>query len=230
MQRVLYGIPTFTQFDRTEQAVLSLFKGSLVPDQIAILDNSGTGAAYDALKHLTEQYKMVHILPRSENIVAGAWNDIMGLMPDGYTIIANDDVIPHTGSIKALIDAANQRPDVAMWNGSGHSGNSYSFFLLQRWAYEQVGRFDERFKPAYYEDNDYDYRLRILAGLLREEVPLATFDHVGSATLKAMTQIQRNAVHLANRKNLAYYISKWGGKPTLERYTEPFAGIDLSDM
>ncbi len=233
--KVYYGIPTYSQFAHTEEAVKAVLQGSLVPDQIVIVDNSETGAGYTALKHLMDQHSSVHIIPRTQNILSGAWNDLMTLFPDDYIIIANDDVKPHKHSVEAMVNAAINRPEVAMWNGSGDQtpgvgGNSYSFFLLRKWAYCQVGKFDERCKPAYFEDNDYDYRLRILAGLIREEVNNATFDHVGSATTNAMSQQDRMLRHLLFRKVKRYYESKWGGEPGKERYTEPFAGLDLSDL
>lgn len=233
--KVYYGIPTYTQFAHAEKAVLSVLEGSLVPDQILVVDNSEIGAGYVYLKHLTEKYTNVHIIPRTVNILSGAWNDIMTTFPDDYVIIANDDVMPHKHSVEALVNAALDRPDVAMWNGSGDQtqgvgGNSYSFFLLRKWAYAQVGPFDQRFKPAYFEDNDYDYRLRVLAGLIREEVSNATFDHVGSATVKAMTRQQRELGHINFRKLARLYESKWGGSPGQERYKVPFAGVDLSDL
>lgn len=228
--KVYYGIPTYTQFAHAEEAVKTVLQSSLVPDQIVIIDNSEVGAAYTSLQHLPKQYNNVHIIPRKENILSGAWNDIMNLFHDDYVIIANDDVKPHKHSIEALVNAAIDRPDVAMWNGSGHSGNSYSFFLLRQWAYQQVGPFDELFKPAYFEDNDYDYRLRILAGLIREEVANATFDHVGSATVKAMDEHQRMLAHQTFRKVQRRYIGKWGGEPGKERYKVEFAGLDLSDL
>lgn len=233
--KVYYGIPTYTQFAHAEEAVKTVLEGSLVPDQIVIIDNSGTGAAYTALKHLPEQYSNVHILPRAENILSGAWNDLMTLWPDDYIIIANDDVKPHKHSVEALVNAALDRPDVAMWNGSGDQtqgvgGNSYSFFLLRKWAYTLIGPFDEKFKPAYFEDNDYDYRLKVLAGLIREEVSNATFDHVGSATVKAMSDADRARSHFLFKRVERYYVSKWGGTPSQEQYRLPFNGLDLSDL
>jgi GT2 family glycosyltransferase len=228
--KVYYGIPTYSQFAHTEEAVKAIYEGTIIPDQIVIIDNSETGAGAAALKHLPLQYPAVHIIPRTKNILSGAWNDLMNLWADDYIIIANDDVKPHKQSIEALINAAIDRPDVAMWNGSGHSGNSYSFFLLRKWAYAQVGRFDERFVPAYFEDNDYDYRLRIIAGLIREEVSNATFDHVGSATVRSMTQRERDQRDRLFRKAQQYYVSKWNGTPGQERVKVPFSGIDLSDL
>lgn len=232
---VYYGIPTYSQFARAEEAVHAVLAGTIVPNQVVIIDNSETGAGFTALKHLPEQYANVHILPRTKNILSGAWNDLMQLWPDDYVIIANDDVKPYPHTIEAFITAAINRPEVAMWNGNsdqtrGVGGNSYSLFLLRQWAYKKVGPFDERFVPAYFEDNDFDYRLIKLAGLIREEVKAATFDHAISSTVRNMTPAQQELQHIAFRKNQRYYISKWGDVPHKERYKIPFAGIDLSDL
>jgi GT2 family glycosyltransferase len=224
--RVYYGIPTYTQFNRAKQAIEHIMEtSSLIPDQIVVIDNSGSGAALPVIQPVLERYTSVQLIPRETNILSGAWNDLMNLFPDDYIIIANDDVKPHKHSIEALVTAARTTPEVAMFNGSGHSGNSYSFFLLRKWAYTRVGPFDEKFRPAYFEDNDYDYRLRILAGLIRQEVSAATFDHVGSATMKAMTPEQLAKHHMLFARSERYYMDKWGNTPGKERFTEPFQDI-----
>lgn len=224
--KVYYGIPTYSQFQHARESVLTILNtSSLIPDQIVIIDNSGNGSGVLALNDLTQLSNKIHVIPRTQNILSGAWNDIMNVFPDDYIIIANDDIKPHTYSIEALVNAAIEHPDSAMLNGSGHSGNSYSYFLLRKWAYARVGPFDIKFKPAYFEDNDYDYRLRILAGLIREEVPEATFDHVGSATLKAMTPEQQARHHMRFSENERYYLNKWGGLPGNERFMKEFEGI-----
>lgn len=231
--KLLYGIPTYTQFDDCRRAIEGIMTTStVIPDEIVIIDNSETGAGLIALRDLPTRYKNVHIFVRNENILAGAWNDLMTHWEEDYVIIANDDVFPHPHSIEALINAARTNPDVAMWNGSGHSGNSYSFFLLRQWAYRHVGTFDEAFIPAYFEDNDYDYRIK-LAGLIREEVPTATFDHIGSATMKNMSDARAVYHHKRFRENRAYFKRKWGNEPGREKFKKPFEGLvhlDIADL
>lgn len=225
--RVIYGIPTFTEFESCRRAVEGIINNSsLVPDKILIVDNSETEAGAEALTDLTQKYSgRVHIIIRRENILSGAWNDIMNYAgADDYVIVANDDVFPHYRSIEALVTAAKERPDVAMWNGSGHSGNSYSFFLLRQWAYRIVGAFDENFKPAYFEDNDFDYRIK-LAGLIREEVAEAEFEHIGSATINNMDAIKKVGHHRSFVQNQRYYITKWGAKPGQETFKTPHEKI-----
>lgn len=230
---LVYGIPTYTEFDYCRRAVEGIIKNSsLVPDKVLIVDNSETGAAAQALTDLTQKYNgRVHIIIRRENILSGAWNDIMQHANKDYVIIANDDVFPHPHSIAALVNAAIARPDIAMWNGSGHSGNSYSFFLLRQFAYHIVGAFDEAFRPAYFEDNDFDWRLKC-AGLIREEVPECTFDHVGSATMNGMDDARKIMHHKSFVDNRRHYQRKWGGYTGKEKFTVPFANpvpLDLAD-
>ncbi len=231
--RVLYGIPTYTQFARARNAIEQIITTStLVPDQFVVVDNSEKGLFTPYWESMLPAHRdRVIVIPRAVNILAGAWNDLMQLADDTtYMIIANDDVVPHYSSIESLVAAARDNPEYAMVNGSGHSGNSYSYFLLKKWAYDKVGRFDENLKPAYFEDNDWDYRMMVLAGLLRVEVPTATFDHIGSATMRAMTDAQRNKHNIRFIKNQEYYNRKWGGLPHQERFTVEFQeNVDVDD-
>lgn len=238
--KVLYGIPTFTQFDDCRNAITKIIdSSSFVPDMFLIVDNSETGAGAEALTDLAQKHSdRVHVLIRRENILAAAWNDIMNFGIDyefDYVIIANDDVTPHANSIEALVTAAIKQLDIGMWNGSGNQtkgvgGNSYSFFLLHKWAYAIVGEFDENFRPAYFEDNDYDYRVK-LAGLIREEVSACTFDHIGSATMNSMPTERKVHHHASFVANKQHYIRKWGGEPGKEQFKVPFERpiFDIAD-
>jgi len=228
---IRYGIPIYSQVNDAQAAVDAILESSIIPDEIVIIDNSEKNLVVSQfLIPITDKTKFTFI-NRTKNILSGAWNDFMQRGHDNdIMIIANDDVKPHKHSIEALITAAFDNPEVAMLNGSGHSGNSYSFFLLHPWAYKIVGPFDEGFIPAYYEDNDYDWRLRHIHKLIRLEVSNATFDHVGSATFKAMTAQQQQNHHIRMVRNKQRYLAKWGGLPEHERYYTEFAGIDLSDL
>src|ERR1041385_5581337 len=57
----------------------------------------------------------------------------------------------------------------------------FSGFMIDRRCWEKVGVFDENFKPAYYEDNDYHYRIN-LARLKAIVLPTSLFYHYGSRT------------------------------------------------
>jgi len=105
----------------------------------------------------------------------------------------------------------------------------FSCFLLRIRAVEQLARreqnsetkpglFDEKFYPAYFEDNDYHYRLR-LAGLAAYKTNRAAFYHFGSLTKNNNPEIQRqiSETYLINE---AYYARKWNGLPGHEGSAE----------
>lgn len=222
---VYYCIPTYKSFEECRTAVHSVYKGSLVPDQVVIIDNSGDASGTLALQDLTETYKNVHIWPQAYNIgVSKAWNTFHRELGRDFIIIANDDVSVHPQTIESLVNTARQHENSPIIYSSGDSGNAYSLFLLRHWAFIKYGGFDERFSPAYFEDNDMAYRLHTLNGFVPIYAHNATYDHVGSSTIKKYTQREMEMHHNSFRANRSYYIVKWGGLPGDERYTQPFDG------
>jgi len=85
---------------------------------------------------------------------------------------------------------------------------------------EFPGLFDQKFHPAYFEDNDFHYRLK-LASMRGVKTNTAMYYHFGSRTLKENPDIKEisNSLYLANEQR---YIEKWGGKPGKEKFITPF--------
>lgn len=223
MDKVIYCIPTFNSFELCRLSVEAVMAGRWQPDFIIIRDDSGDGSGYNYLHPLEEKYPNLTIMrPGVRSGVAGCWNAFMRLGKN-YTIIANDDIEVHHNTIADLIRASIMQPDQIFFAGSGHSGNAFSLFLLTQDGYNKVGPFDERFYPAYYEDNDYARRMKLLGyGIIT--VDSATYNHTASSTLKAYTHEQQQAHHKAFQKNTQYYQFKWGGMPGFEKYDRPFDG------
>lgn len=98
-------------------------------------------------------------------------------------------------------------------------GPDFSCFLIRRECHQRV-RFDERFRPAYHEDNDYTRRLWLagfgprIAGL-----PLPYW-HLGSATINRTPEV---AAAFASKFAACQqrYIEKWGGLPHQETKLTP---------
>lgn len=222
-QFIYYGIPTYKSLEECKNSVEALFSGTVVPDQIIIVDNSGTGASAIYLQELVSKYQNIYIWPQTHNIgVSKAWNLLHTQLNADYLIIANDDVSVHTHTIERMITAANDNPHIPMLYGDGSSGNAYSLFLYRKWAFRKYGGFDEAFSPAYFEDNDMWYRLHVLAQEPYLFVPGATYDHVVSSTLQKYTQVEREAHNQSFQANQAYYLRKWGGMPHQEVYKTAF--------
>ncbi len=92
----------------------------------------------------------------------------------------------------------------------------FSAFMLTKKCYNEVGQFDENFYPAYFEDNDYHYRL-YLKGIKAINYPMAVYYHFGSRSKKFI-----NNFNTLFEKNREYYKKKWGGIPGEEIFKSPF--------
>lgn len=173
-----------------------------------------------------------------ENIgVAASWNMFLDqAMNDNVDLlfIVNDDVTFDEGSINRAIAAWDTRPEGCILI-SGHQSLAedqfyegmadFCCFALDPFeATEKIGYFDnENFHPAYFEDNDYLYRIKLspysyhLYGGLKVH-------HEGSKTQFWNGEENRVVSHEAFRANQARYVRKWGGLPGSEQFTTPYGG------
>lgn len=220
--KIYYCLPTYRSFDLAYLSVLAVLRGTYVPDQIIIIDNSSDGAGTLYLTPLTHKFSNVFILPQMHNMgVAASWNIAMTTINTDYMIIANDDIEVEPYTIERLVEAAIKTPNEVFFSGDGSMANAFSLFLLTQRGYKAVGPFDEVFYPAYFEDGDYARRM-MLKGYVINKVAGATYSHVGSSTIRRYTQTEMQAHHESFRGNQAYYIRKWGGLPQQEEFTTIF--------
>lgn len=215
---LILGIPSLNRFDLLTKCIDSALIGWSVPDRIYVIDNSGGAYPKDWQKRYEGQV-MVH--QAEENLgVAHSWNLLANLAHAHHSdiILSNDDIVFAPDTIETMLAVAAQSPRAGIV--SVLEGLRFCLFWLNMRAYHEVGPFDEQFYPAYFEDNDYHYRLK-LAGW---ECPVAytSIDHENSATMKAMDNTMQQAHHERFRANQALYLRKWGGLPGKERYTTAY--------
>ena len=92
-------------------------------------------------------------------------------------------------------------------------GHSWHLIAFKRDLFLEVGYFDENFYPAYFEDIDFAFRLR----LLNQKRTWAIF------WVNAISQAIAKHSHLSLATPLLeYYKAKWGGDKGAEGYTLPF--------
>lgn len=95
----------------------------------------------------------------------------------------------------------------------------FSCFVIDPMRFvNRFGWFDENFSPAYFEDNDMHYRMRLAGGLAVKHTK-APFFHKGSVTQN--WEGQQVVTGSMFEKNREYYRWKWGGLPGEETRTEP---------
>lgn len=160
------------------------------------------------------------VKPRCNLGVAASWNFIIKSFSAPWWVISNHDIVFAPGDLGRVADRMENEGGVVLLGG-------FSLFGISKDVVSKVGTFDENFVPAYYEDNDFDYRCR-LAGVRISALPTALV-HRTSSTLRDDPEYrnQNRRSFAANRRR---YLDKWGGEPYREKFTTPFdAGGDFRD-
>lgn len=187
----------------------------------------GVASAVSTLKREQPALRVVH---EPDNVgCPGAWNRIIAADPNApWWLIVNDEIQFPRGALRNIASRVwsrqDSQPDAAhfkFWYQTGKTG--WSCFALTARAVREVGSFDENLYPVYYEDEDYDIRLR-LAGLssvhLRDVLVVhgasddaddesgsmrALDNRTGDAAMRAAF-----SAHLVRGANREYMLAKWG--------------------
>lgn len=157
--------------------------------------------------------------------LAAAWNrGIEAAIAWGadWVLVSSDDVIFHPCTVDHLVERASEKgygllcpcdvhahlglgpADLAAMpepqTGEDQQAADYAAFLISPELFREVGPFDERFAPAYYEDSDYNLRLG-QAGRPAMMTSYAPFYHYCGASGGVSTEV--------GNRNRAYFIAKW---------------------
>ena len=221
-KKIYLCITTLNQYHMCNLCIDSAESGTLKPDKYIIIDN---GLTYNTI-HEYEDKKIV-IKPEGNLGVARSWNKFVREFSDNdnnILIISNDDVEFYPDCIEKMVNAYYDNIDnltIGIFGANDNPGNLYSCFILNKGVYSRVGEFDETFFPAYYEDCDYNYRMKLL-GINTLMVEGCNYIHHHSATLKAYNDEQLQNHHKTFTNNKNYFISKWGGDIGYETFIKPF--------
>jgi GT2 family glycosyltransferase len=211
MKKFAIGIPTL---NRADLLIPSLMKyiNDFEGVEIHIIDNGDQ----DLEKY--EKYDNIFVHTQEKNIgVATSWNmlcDIIYAKHD-WALLLNDDVYLGYGA-----EIINQVIDDNNTFGLIQSHLNFSVILLQKGFFEFVGRFDENFYPAYYEDSDYLYRMKLLGVFQGVDAKLNPKDARVSQTYEKSPEFVNDAMKYSRLR----YIEKWGNIPLLETYKTPYNG------
>ena len=204
--RFAVGIPTINRADLLNEALEKYFIDFPNAD-ILILDNGNQ----DIIKR-KENFK---IFRTSKNFgVAKSWNFLckQAYKKVDYILMLNDDI--YLGKNQKDISKFIKRTSFDLV----HSENHFCSYILPKCIYEET-IFDENFYPAYFEDNDFKYRLLLKKKKIVKSSFLNPVVYRNSMTI--MKDRELNNKFMDNQN---YYIEKWGGLPKEEIYTEPFNG------
>lgn len=205
MNTFAIGIPTLNRYDLLKQAIEKYIV--YFPNvEIFILDNGN--------QNMDFEYSNVYVYSSEKNLgVAASWNELCGLIfkEHQYALMLNDDIEFSKPEQEILYLLENNTFDF-------YVGPYYwSAFILPRQTFMKVGKFDEVFYPAYFEDNDFAYRLKLNNCSYHSTETLLPTVCRNSMTLKKDTTINKTFEDLKR-----YYAAKWGGMPGKEKFITPF--------
>lgn len=201
------GIPTLNRADLLIPALL-YYQNDFPNVDIYVIDN-GNQEALNVLK-----LKNLTIIRQPHNIgVASSWNILCNKIfkIKDFALILNDDIYLGKNEHEILLLIENMQVELYT------SPVDWCTFLLPKATYTTIGEFDEGFFPAYFEDNDYEYRI-CMNGLQMAKIPFL----MPSVFRRSQTLQKDPTIKEASAKTRDRYVAKWGGEPTFEKYTKPF--------
>jgi GT2 family glycosyltransferase len=201
-------IPTINQKELLLEA-LEYYKIAFISTSIYIVDNG--------MQNIPKLSPNIYIYPQMDNLgVSGSWNYLIEkAIHNGYNrfLILNDDIIlkKDEKSIMDIIDVHGNNTFIRP-----EQFYNWSAFILTKNIYLRIGMFDTNFKKCYFEDNDYEYRMKL------ENIPIQ-YDKGLNAEVYNNSMTIKKEPSLDNfLNNRIYYQEKWGGLPTEEKYKTPF--------
>jgi GT2 family glycosyltransferase len=215
---IILGVPTLNRYDLLPNLLRSAWGGTVRPDLCVVIDNGGKLRLPQANGDRTLVQR-----PGRNLGVGPSWNLLAREYLTGAEdrlLLCGDDVTLHPDTIEQLLVTMSEK-DADMAYPSA-TDVAFSCFMVRAALFEKIGYFDERFYPAYFEDGDFLYRMK-LAGIVAAPAR-GGYEHVGSATIKKLKgkELEDHHANFIELRN--YYVEKWGGLPGAERFAEPFDG------
>jgi GT2 family glycosyltransferase len=169
-------VPVLNRYDLLQRMLSSL---DYPIGHLLIVDNGASAVEHSFELDVPDCVEHTTYLPMPANLgVAGSWN--LGIKSFPYAdrwFFASNDVQFHPGGLETLSEA--RRDEITL------SGMFplWQAFCLGYEAVKRVGLFDERFFPAFCEDNDYTWRAEHAGVTIRSlDVPMV---HDNSSTINS---------------------------------------------
>ena len=205
--KLIVGIPTINRADLLNEALVKYFE-DFIDTEIVVVDNGNQDI-------IIRENKFFIYRPHQNLGVSGSWNIIMDYankVNATHVLMLNDDI--YLGKTdEQIIRMIALFQHIHFFN----SFMNWSSWILSVEAYKKIGNFDENFFPAYFEDNDYCYRMRL------NEFERYNTDYLNPVIYRnSQTILKDSSLNQNFNKNRQYYASKWGGLPSEETFKTPF--------
>lgn len=197
MKNYAIGIPTINRKDLLIPA-LYYYKIDFPNTEIKIVDNGNQNIQNKI------ELKNIELIVTEKNLgVAGSWNLLCEKIFENheYAIILNDDIYfgKEEWQVENLLK--HYKSDIYI------SELDWSIFILPKKTFYEVGKFDENFYPAYFEDNDYVKRIVI------KNMDIMKIPFLNPLVFRSSKTIEKDTSLNNYQKNKEYYFKKWGEHP-----------------
>lgn len=201
------GIPTINRADLLNEA-LAKYVVDFPTTRILVVDNGDQ----EIMTHAN-----ITTMKMPENVgVAASWNLICDTIFNDWdrsaALTLNDDI--YLGQTQDRIKHL-----ILNWQDEDFitTAGTWCAFIMRKRTFEKVGRFDEEFTPAYFEDNDFSYRMKLLDLDVFQTKTLSPVIYRNSMTIAKDPKLNMNY-----HTNYQRYIKKWGGTVGNEKFKTPF--------
>jgi GT2 family glycosyltransferase len=205
--KLIIGIPTLNRADLFNEALEKYFE-DFQDTEIFIVDNGNQSI-------ITREEKFAIYRPAENLGVAKSWNMIMDYadkVDATHVLMLNDDIyLGRTEHEIKMVMRNNQNADFI------NSFQNWCSYILTVDMWKKVGKFDEEFFPAYFEDNSFDYKMTLANA---KKTWTSFLDPI--VYRNSMTIAKEPTLNNRFAQNRAMYIDMWGGLPTKEVYKTKF--------
>lgn len=216
-------VPTRNNLQLLKRAI-DTFRAQDIGDiHILVINNGSTDGTAEWLRTQHDLFT-IHV-PGIGWSVAKSWNrgltfvfDELGKDREDHALVVNNDVELRPDTYRLLYEDGGvfvtavgvrereQMEHVDVTLRSPHP--DFSCFLIRRDCYKFVGPFDEQFKVAFCEDQDYHVRMH-RSNIHAVSIALPYLHHA-SQTIKNASNEDRDRIQAQADKNREYFYKKWG--------------------
>lgn len=187
-------VPVLTRHDLLDRMIVSI---DFPTDKLLVIDNASNS---DWEPIWNPWIKKIHHVKSPTNLgVASSWNLGIKMLPFcEWWLIANFDLVFENKALDEFNYLSNSN-EIVLSNAQPE----WACFSIGWQVVDKVGLFDEALHPAYFEDNDYERRARLLGVSIKESY--INIAHDNSSTIQAGFQ-NANAHTFVDNHN--YYQNK----------------------
>jgi len=219
--KISITIPTINRVDLLYECLEPILKHRDIFERIYIIDNGKQDLS--KIIPLCKGQNVEFFLSPENLGVAGSWNEgIRYLKSDSHWVfILNDDIVLSEESILQL--PALVKKNRGKWLITSEC--SYSAFLvnmhcLEHMEYSPDKYFDEAFYPAYCEDVDFEWRIKLID-------PFRLLKNVSELNPKVYRRkgsTEADPTLNKYKEVRSHFVEKWGRGPRKPKYVIPFNG------